>query len=148
MGESNTRGCIRMDIVANTKCITFIYSSLLCVTMTMRWKLRLIRHTGESCLVEFDGVGSSTILNLKEYFIANWPPGESSISEYLADSDKRQELKSKPEHSDQMRLIHFGKILDNKTPLSQFDFNSPQIVTFHLSLKPPRSKKSSCCIIL
>ncbi|TIA91094.1 hypothetical protein E3P99_01242 [Wallemia hederae] len=100
-----------------------------------RYKLRLILHTDESCLVEYDGTDTSTIIDLKEYLVGNWPA----------------ELKARANDSSQIRLIHYGKLLQDNTPLSQF-FNASQIVTFHLSLRPPQSSssksRSRCCNIL
>lgn len=112
----------------------------------MEFKIRVLFNTGEKCQIEFVDDISTTLGDFKEYLVTHWPAGECDGE--IDNSNFRQEHKSAPLYSSQIRLIHFGKLSEDKLLLRDFAI-ADEITTFHLSLKPPELKtRSRCCTII
>jgi len=63
---------------------------------------------------------SISVYTLKELILREW----------------REEWEAKPSSPSSIRLIHFGRLLDDKTPLKECRFNADTPNVVHMSIKP------------
>nr|XP_043636824.1 membrane-anchored ubiquitin-fold protein 3-like [Erigeron canadensis] len=76
-------------------------------------------------------VSSSTILSLKQKLVSEWPQGKSMV----------------PKTSNDIKLIHLGKVLENNKTLSESGVRDGAfaggVITMHVVIQPVIAKKNS-----